>query len=149
MHYAHNQTADWYQMPPYPHGYGAPMGYAPYPPPGWGAVPPGYTGPPPGNGADPAMAGFSAAMGDIADKSGLGMFKDFLNFDDSEFWKGALVGAAIVLLMTNDELRNSLIGSAAKTAEAVKAGFAGMGNGEDGGAAEDETDTDQGKETAP
>ena len=115
---------------------------------GWYAPPPGYGPPPypgvtpgasPGIGAnDPAMAGFTAAMGDIAEKNGLGMFKDFLNFDDSEFWKGALVGAAVILLFTNEELRNSLIGGAAKTAEAFKAGLGG----------EDEsTDTDDGNET--
>ena len=116
------------QMPP---GYAPHAGYYAHPGQGWYAPPPGYAPPPqpqmpPGApGSDPAMAGFSAAMGDMAEKSGLGMFKDLLNFDDGEFWKGALVGAALVMLLTNEELRNSLIGGAAKTAEAFKAGLAG------------------------
>jgi hypothetical protein len=99
--------------------------------PGWNQMPPGYAPPPPSAAAGAAAMppGFSAAMGEIADKNGLGMFKDFLNLDDGEFWKGALVGAAIVLLMTNEELRNSLIGGATKTAEAVKSGLAGFGGG--------------------
>ena len=124
-----------------PHGYPPQAAYAgqavpgypyyaqPYP-----AGPPFAAAPlhtPPGFQADPAAAqqataaaGLSAAMGDIADKSGLGMLKGFLDFNDSEFWKGALVGAAVVLLATNDELRSALIGGAARTAEAVKSGLA-------------------------
>ena len=107
--------------------YGPPPGaYGPVPP-GWGPYPPGYAPQQP-FGPDPAAAaGLSAAMNEIADQSGLGALKGFLNFNDGEFWKGALVGAAIVLLMTNDELRNALLGSAAKTANAMKAGMAGFG----------------------
>jgi hypothetical protein len=93
---------------------------------------------PPGFQADPAAAqqasaaaGLSAAMGEMADKSGLGMVKGFLDFNDSEFWKGALVGAAVVLLVTNDELRSALIGGAARTAEAVKSGMSGMAGTQD------------------
>jgi hypothetical protein len=124
--------------PPYP--WGAPQEHGVAPPPHhhygyygvsgspWGGGPPGHGGLPPtapsaGVGTQP---GFAAVLGDIADKSGLGMFKEFFNWEDSEFWKGALVGAAVVLLMTNEHLRNSLIGGAAKTAEAVKSGFAGV-----------------------
>jgi hypothetical protein len=62
-------------------------------------------------------------MGNIADQAGLGMFKDFFKFDDGEFWKGAMVGAAVVLLLTNESLRDALLGGAAKTAEAVKSGM--------------------------
>lgn len=131
-------------MPPY--GYPPNGGFPAQAAPGYGAVPhlmqPGFQPDPAANAAAQraaASAGLSAAMGDIADKSGLGMFKGLLNFDDSEFWKGALVGAAVVLLVTNDELRNSLIGSAAKTAEAVKSGIAGMGGSD--------TDSDQDRGT--
>ncbi len=107
--------------------YGPPPGAYGPPPPGWGPYPPGY-GPQQPFGPDPAAAaGLSAAMNEIADQSGLGALKGFLNFNDGEFWKGAMVGAAIVLLMTNDELRNALLGSAAKTANAMKAGMAGFG----------------------
>jgi hypothetical protein len=112
-------------VPPYHHYYG----YYGAPGPPWSGVPTGHGSPPPTT--PPAgvgtQAGFGAALGDMADKSGLGMFKDLFNWEDSEFWKGALVGAAVVLLMTNENLRNSLIGGAAKTAEAVKSGFAGVG----------------------
>ncbi|NGP54465.1 hypothetical protein [Thioalkalivibrio sp. XN8] len=105
--------------------YGPPPG--PYGPgPGWGGFPPGY-GPQQPMGPDPAAAGFSAAMNEFADQSGLGALKGFMNFNDSEFWKGALVGAAVVLLMTNDELRGALLGGAAKTANAMKDGLAAFG----------------------
>jgi len=70
--------------------------------------------------------GLAAALGNMADQSGLGMFKNLFNFEDDEFWKGALVGAAAVLLLTNENLRSSLLGSAAKTAEALKSGLAGF-----------------------
>jgi hypothetical protein len=119
----------------FPQGYGAVPSYHHYygyygaPGPPWSGAPTGYGGPPPtvpptGTGT---QAGIAAALGDMADKSGLGMFKELFNWEDSEFWKGALVGVAVVLLMTNEHLRNTLIGGAAKTAEAVKSGFAGVG----------------------
>ena len=58
------------------------------------------------------------------------MFKDFFRFDDGEFWKGAMVGAAVVLLLTNEGLRDALIGGAAKTAEAVKSGMGNLAGSE-------------------
>lgn len=122
-----------------------------------GAPPPGYMGPPyagmppyghyagpapgmhqAGQGASPnpeqlaAHAGLTAALGDIADKSGLSMFKDLFNWEDGEFWKGAMVGAAVVLLLTNENLRNSLFSGAAKTADAVKSGLSGLSGAESG-----------------
>jgi hypothetical protein len=87
----------------------------------------------------------AAALGALADQSGLGMFRNLLNFDDDEFWKGALVGAAAVLLLTNENLRNSLLGGAAKTAEAVKSGLAGFA----AGAAQDETGSSEPGAAAP
>lgn len=137
------QTAGMYQ------NWGMP-GYAPYNP-YYGYAMPGHTPPPyPPTGVPPEpmaaaaqqavdSAAFSAAMGDIAEKSGLGMFKDFLNFNDGEFWKGALVGAAVVLLVTNDELRGSLFGGAAKAMDAMKSGVAGMA----GANADEEEELDQ------
>lgn len=124
------------------HGAWPGMGVPPYPP-GYAAAPgaAGGFGPGPGPGAGPGpgpQAGFGAALGNIAEQNGLGMFRSLFNFDDDEFWKGAAVGAALVLLLTNENLRNSLIGGAAKTAEAVKAGFAGFADG-DGAAADDST----------
>jgi len=126
-------------------GYAPASGYVPCPgycaasTQGWQGAQPGYAMPPPAAAqfaAAGAPGGLAAAMNDIADKSGLGMFKDFLNLDDGEFWKGALVGAAVVLLMTNEDLRNSMIGGVAKTAEAVKSGLAGVA-GKAGAKAED------------
>jgi hypothetical protein len=80
-------------------------------------------------------------MNEFADQSGLGALKGFLNFNDGEFWKGALVGAAIVLLMTNEDLRGALLGGAARTADAMKAGLAGFGD--DAAAAASAEATDQ------
>lgn len=118
-------------MPPYPPHY-----YGHYAAQAWNGVPAGYAAPPPSAAQAGNPSGFAAALGSIADQNGLGMFKDMFNLDDGEFWKGALVGAAIVLLLTNENLRNSLIGGAAKTAEAVKSGLAGFAAGsttDDGG----------------
>jgi hypothetical protein len=128
--------AAMYGYPPYPGYFAPPMG-------GWQAYPPGYgPGPAPGPTANAMPGGLGAAMGDIADKSGLGMFKDFLDLDDGEFWKGALVGAAVVLLMTNEDLRNSLLGGAAKTAEAVKSGLSGLGGNGTAAADDDSANED-------
>lgn len=113
----------WNGMP----GYAAPP-YPPPPPYGYYAAP-GVQPPPPPGGVD--QAGLEAAFNEMADKNGFGMLKGMFNFSDGEFWKGALVGAAIVMIMTNDELRNSLINGAAKTAEAVKSGFSGSANGDE------------------
>lgn len=138
----HHNMVGWPGVPPwagYPHpgyvpgphmyGYGhsphATLGYA-YPPAGQGV--PGSAADAAGRGADPQ--GFAAAMGHIADQAGLGMLKDFFRFDDGEFLKGAIVGAAAVLLLTNENLREALVGGAAKTAEAVRSGFDNLaGNG--------------------
>jgi hypothetical protein len=91
-------------------------------------------------GPDPAMAGMQAAMNEFADQSGLGALKGFLNFNDGEFWKGALVGAAIVMLMTNEDLRGALLGGAARTANAMKSGLGGTGEGATAEAGAQETD---------
>lgn len=126
----------WAHMPPpeampyygYPH-----PGYMPPPPypPGYGHYPPGM--PPHMQPQQPPSAeqlGLQEAFNDMADKSGLGMLKGMFKMDDSEFWKGALVGAAAVMLLTNEGLRESLMSGASKTAEAMKSGFNGFGNPE-------------------
>jgi hypothetical protein len=33
-----------------------------------------------------------------------------LNFEDTDFWKGALVGAAAVMLLSNEGVQNLLFG---------------------------------------
>lgn len=131
MGWSGGPAGPWY--PPPGLGMGAPpYGYGPYGPAGYRA-PFGHaaTGPAPGPTPSCAeSAGLGAAMGHIADQAGLGMFKDFFRFDDGEFWKGAMVGAAVVLLLTNEGLRDALIGGAAKTAEAVKSGMDNLAGSE-------------------
>ena len=113
----------WYGNP----GYAAPP---PYPPPfGMYGAPGAQPVPPPPNAE--AQAGFEAMFNEVADKNGLGMLKGIINWEDGDFWKGALVGAAVVMLMTNEDLRNTLINGAAKTAEAMKSGMAGAAGGAD------------------
>ncbi|MFO8004284.1 hypothetical protein [Thioalkalivibrio sp.] len=78
------------------------------------------------------------------------MLKDFLRFDDGEFWKGAMVGAAVVLLLTNEGLRDALIGGAARTAEAVKSGMDNLAETGNGSAAADEpSDLDNASQAQP
>lgn len=128
----------WYPPPPHgmgpqPYGYGYGFGpYGPGSPPGY-AHGPGQPWPPQGHASpDPEQQGFGAAMGNIADQAGLGMLKDFFNFGDGEFWKGATVGAAVVLLLTNEHLRETLMGGAAKAAEAAKSGMDNLSGDEQG-----------------
>lgn len=128
----------WPGYPPPGYGMGAPpYGFGPYGPPGYGGATFGYGPPGPAPGAAPPGAessGLGAAMGGLADQAGLGMLKDFFRFDDGEFWKGAMVGAAVVMLLTNENLRDTLIGGAAKTAEAVKSGMDNLaGTGQEAG----------------
>jgi hypothetical protein len=46
-----------------------------------------------------------------------------LNLDDSEFWKGALVGAAAVLLLTNETVQDTLFKTGARAKGAVQGGI--------------------------
>ncbi len=45
-----------------------------------------------------------------------------MNFRDQQFWKGALLGAAAALLVTNDTVQKSVIKGAAKVIGAVQGG---------------------------
>jgi hypothetical protein len=54
--------------------------------------------------------------------NGLSSLSKMLNVDDSEFWKGALLGAAAVLLLTNESVQGALLKTGAKTKAAVKTG---------------------------
>jgi len=130
-------------MPPPPfHGAG-PQG--PYGPPGYG--PPPNAGPWGAPGMNPGASpwsnpwsnagsnpwgnppDFNAALGEMADQSGLGALKGLFNLDDGDFWKGAIVGAAVVLLLKDETLRETLLGSAARTADALKTGLGGFAPG--------------------
>jgi hypothetical protein len=55
--------------------------------------------------------------------AGLGQF---LNFEDTDFWKGALVGAAAVLLLTNETVQQSLLKSGVKARDVVEKGFSAL-----------------------
>jgi hypothetical protein len=35
----------------------------------------------------------------------------FLGSQDAQFWKGALVGISVVLLLTNDTVKNAVVGT--------------------------------------
>lgn len=107
-------------------GYQPPPPY-PYPPPGYYPPPPGYgyAEPPPnhgGNAGQAAGAGYGqgARVSDLVNEvagggSGLSSLTRMLDLDDIDFWKGALVGAAAVLLLTNSSVQSALFGAGAKT----------------------------------
>ncbi len=139
-HYAQQLPGMATQMPPpmQPHAHPQMFGQMPPQMPGLdpSATQSSNTGAAGGN-------GFAAALGDIADSSGLGMFKNLFNLDDSDFWKGALVGAAAMLLISNEGLRDSLIGGVAKTAEAMKSGLSGLGDTDAGESGEPTTDEEE------
>ena len=45
-----------------------------------------------------------------------------LNLDDKEMWKGALIGAAVMLLLTNESVQNALFKTGVQARNAVKSG---------------------------
>ncbi len=131
-----------YGQPAYSHGMAGAVPYAPYVV--YGAVQPGpyqpMQGAPAGMGAAPyaappvgahhsgaAGAGRQAGMSELIDElanggNGLASVGRLLNLEDSEFWKGALVGAAAVLLLTNESVQDVLFKTGAKAKEAVQSG---------------------------
>lgn len=59
-------------------------------------------------------------MGDQA-----GLFKDLMNklgVDDKEFWKGAMIGAAAALILSNDSVRGSLMQLVTGAGDMLKTG---------------------------
>jgi hypothetical protein len=64
----------------------------------------------------------SQLMQDISNGNGIASLGRMLNVQDSEFWKGALVGAAAVLLLTNQSVQDMLFKTGAKAKEAVQSG---------------------------
>ncbi|NBC14668.1 MAG: hypothetical protein GVY09_15300 [Gammaproteobacteria bacterium] len=54
--------------------------------------------------------------------SGLSSLTRLLSLEDSDFWKGALVGAAAVLLFTNDSVQDALFKTGARAKDAVQSG---------------------------
>lgn len=109
---------------PYHHG-----GVAGYPgQPAYGAYPPYPPYPPPGSPAPWAVAqpgtghGISELMDDAL-KGDVNPSKLTRYLNDGDFIKGALVGAAVVLLLTDNSLRQTLFRGTAKAAEKIKEGF--------------------------
>lgn len=111
--------------PPMAHMAGPWAGY--YPHQHWGPppVPPGHwhehmaayaqqsqqTQPPPQQSGPHKHDPLQAMLKDLGNSAGLGSLVEMLSLDDKEFWKGALVGAAIALLASNENVRGSLMGA--------------------------------------
>jgi len=129
-------AAAGFAMPPFaaapPYGYApAAYGYPPYAMPPWGCawppaaafVPPAAAAAPPPEAAAP-VGGMARLMQDLAGGNGNGLagLTQLLNLDDKEFWKGALVGAAAVLLLTNESVQRALFRGAVKSRDAVQGG---------------------------
>jgi len=113
-----------YPNPPYPfHG---PMGYAQAPAPqGVGLA--GHAGMGAGMGAAAQHQGRGPGMSQLMEElagggNGLSSLSQMLNLDDKELWKGALIGAAAVLLLTNESVQNALFKTGVRARDAVKAG---------------------------
>ena len=93
--------------------YGHAVGYPPPPPPdAFQMQHPGYA-----HGASQGAGhAHGASMSDLVNEvanggNGLSTLGKLLNVDDPDFWKGALVGAAAVLLLTSDAVQNALFGA--------------------------------------
>lgn len=68
-------------------------------------------------------AGMSQLMQEIAGGgNGLSSLTQMLNLDDKELWKGTLIGAAAVLLLTNASVQNALFKTGVGARDAVKSG---------------------------
>ncbi|GAA4893803.1 YtxH domain-containing protein [Ferrimonas pelagia] len=70
---------------------------------------------------DPAA---SAMLDDMMGEQS-GLVKDLvrmLGVDDQEFWKGAMIGATAALLLSNDNVRNSLMTMVSSGGEKLKSG---------------------------
>lgn len=91
----------------------------------WWPPMPGYApamGPPAGQPAGGRQS-MAQVMEEIANGgSGLSGLAKLLDFEDKDFWKGALVGAAAVLLLTNENIQKTLFRGAVKSGHAVQEG---------------------------
>ena len=105
---------------------GMPQGYGFPPPPGFH---PSHMQPYPDNSqhreAGNAPQAESQHMLDGLMGAQAGMFKELMNklgIDDSEFWKGAMVGAAATLVLNNETVRSQLLGLLGNAGELLKTG---------------------------
>lgn len=118
------QTPAW-AMPPYPtQPHWAPPRYAPAHAAGgvahgamYGAQQ-GFQAPPSAPGTAAGVAAALGADGPLTDLIGR------LNLDDRELWKGALIGAAAVLLLTNESVQQALFKTGVRARDAVADGVA-------------------------
>ncbi|EXJ16459.1 hypothetical protein D779_0191 [Imhoffiella purpurea] len=114
--YAQPQPGQGYYAAPH---YAQYAGYPPPPPPGVYPYPPdAFQAMHQGHAHDAQGAGqaHGASMSDLMEEvanggNGLSALSKMLNFDDPDFWKGALVGAAAVLLLTSESVQNALFKS--------------------------------------
>lgn len=104
--------------PPYHPGYPHPP-YAPHPHPGVYAASAPY---PQGNpAAAPPQAGIGQWIQELSQGNPqLSGLSKMLNLEDSEFWKGALIGAGAVLLLTNETVQEMMFKNGTKAKDAVK-----------------------------
>ena len=129
------------QVPPQPQMQMPPQMAMGFPPMGFpqGAVPPQFAQPhhphhqhhhaaaPGGDWSQYAQHVVDGAMGDQA-----GLLKNIIStvgMDDKEFWKGAMVGAAVTLLLTNDSVRGMLMQTLAGAGDMLKAGSSKVKDG--------------------
>ncbi|WP_459862676.1 hypothetical protein [Endothiovibrio diazotrophicus] len=76
-----------------------------------------------GQGGGPRGPGMAELVEEIAGGgSGLAGLTRMLDLDDHDSWKGALVGAAAVLLLTNDSVQQALFKTGAKAKQAAQSG---------------------------
>ncbi|TVQ88218.1 MAG: hypothetical protein EA400_09505 [Chromatiaceae bacterium] len=70
-----------------------------------------------------AQAGLNDLVEEISNGgNGLASLGRMLNLEDSEFWKGALIGAAAVLVVTNDAVHDLLFKTGAAAKRTVQGG---------------------------
>lgn len=88
--------------------------------------------PPPGGGDTYASGHHGEQRTDInqllngvanGDGNSLAELRQMLNFDDRELWKGALIGAAAVLLLTNDTVQRRLFRAGNRAQQTLRSGL--------------------------
>lgn len=114
-----------YQPPPPPPPWtGMAYGTPPPPPPPWANHEQPYSQPQPQSQDSQAQnpqanADFAATLRQLSESAGLGDLGGLFAFDDKEFWKGAVVGAAVILLLTNENVRDTLMAGISKATATV------------------------------
>ncbi|WP_299020393.1 YtxH domain-containing protein [uncultured Photobacterium sp.] len=134
----HPSQMQGYPYPPHPHhampphgyhphaGYHhAPHGYPPMPPHHYYGMPPHHPEHHESHPENDAL--FQQAQGMLEGMMGeqAGIFKDLMHkmgVDDKEFWKGAMIGAAAALVLSNENVRNNLLQMLTGAGDMLKAG---------------------------